>query len=57
MRHPLTSSSRTGALSSPGSLYALIHPSAWKGSSANFALTGFSEVLYSRGPTPMSGAG
>jgi hypothetical protein len=27
-----------------------IHPSAWKGLSANFAMTEFSEVPYSLGP-------
>jgi hypothetical protein len=38
-------------LVAPALLYALIHPSAWKGHSANFALTEFSEVRERPGPT------
>ena len=37
-------------LVAPALLYALIHPSAWKGHSANFALTEFYEVRRIRLP-------
>ena len=34
-------------------LVALIHPSAWKWNSPNFALTAFSEVRHGPGPLPI----
>ena len=35
-------------------LHALIHPSAWKVNSTNFALTGFSEVQFPHRPNQAS---
>jgi hypothetical protein len=48
----LPGSLQTPYVGAPALLHALIHPSAWKGNSANFALTEFYEVSSAWGCTP-----